>query len=371
MLFTCPSRYSSTIGHTGVFSLGGWSPQLHARLLVSGVTQELHYECHLAFTYRAVTVSGAPFQGTSVSVDIRVRGSYNPAPTRRTVWALPVSLATTQGISIDFSSSGYLDVSVPQVRSACAVTGLAPRRVAPFGHLRINACVPLPGAYRSLPRPSSPLCAQASPTYPCSLDSIPLGQAKHALFQRVMRRYRAPGRSRTHRCYYALTSVRIGRSPHAAQRPRPAINVTIIATISCQSATNRTRDQDVQSGRQIRDFRTDPPKGPPYSSLRKGGDPAAGSPTATLLRLRPSHCARLRRLGPLRVPAPTSGAHSFHGVTGGVYKARERIHRGVADPRLLAIPASCRRVAADNLNWARFSGIGSTLRSCVPLYRAL
>ena len=43
VLFTCPSRYSSAIGHTGVFSLGGWSPQLHARLLVSGVTQELHY----------------------------------------------------------------------------------------------------------------------------------------------------------------------------------------------------------------------------------------------------------------------------------------------------------------------------------------
>src|SRR3954465_13318421 len=40
VLFTCPSRYSSTIGHTGVFSLGGWSPQLHARTLVPGVTQE-------------------------------------------------------------------------------------------------------------------------------------------------------------------------------------------------------------------------------------------------------------------------------------------------------------------------------------------
>ena len=99
----------------------------------------------------------------------------------------------------------------------------------------------------------------------------------------------------------------------------------------------------------LRDFRPDAQR-PVYSSLRKGGDPAAGSPTATLLRLRPSHCARLRRLGPLRVPTPTSGAHSFHGVTGGVYKARERIHRGVADPRLLAIPASCRRVADDNPN---------------------
>ena len=51
---------------------------------------------------------------------------------------------------------------------------------------------------------------------------------------------------------------------------------------------------------------------------------------------------------PLAVATPTSGTPSFHGVTGGVYKARERIHRGVADPRLLAIPASWGRVAAPN-----------------------
>ena len=37
-------------------------------------------------------------------------------------------------------------------------------------------------------------------------------------------------------------------------------------------------------------------------------------------------------------------------VTGGVYKTRERIHRHMADWRLLAIPASCRRVAAYNPN---------------------
>jgi hypothetical protein len=41
-------------------------------------------------------------------------------------------------------------------------------------------------------------------------------------------------------------------------------------------------------------------------------------------------------------------------VTGGVYKARERIHGAVADAPLLAIPASCRRVAAYNPNWAQF-----------------
>jgi hypothetical protein len=32
---------------------------------------------------------------------------------------------------------------------------------------------------------------------------------------------------------------------------------------------------------------------------------------------------------PLAVTSPTSGAPDSHGVTGGVYKARERIHRGM------------------------------------------
>ena len=31
------------------------------------------------------------------------------------VWALPISLAATPGIDFSFYSSGYLDVSVPQV----------------------------------------------------------------------------------------------------------------------------------------------------------------------------------------------------------------------------------------------------------------
>jgi hypothetical protein len=50
-----------------------------------------------------------------------------------------------------------------------------------------------------------------------------------------------------------------------------------------------------------------------------------------------------------KLPATSNRTYS-HGLTGGVYKARERIHRGVADPRLLAIPASCSRVADYNPN---------------------
>ena len=52
----------------------------------------------------------------------------------------------------------------------------------------------------------------------------------------------------------------------------------------------------------------------------------------------------------LAVGTITSGATNSGGLTGGVYKAQEHIHRGVADPRLLAIPASCGRIAAHNLN---------------------
>ena len=61
----------------------------------------------MIFAYRAVTVSGAPFQGTSADVALDVYGSYNPDPTRRSVWAGPCSLAATKGIAIAFSSSGY------------------------------------------------------------------------------------------------------------------------------------------------------------------------------------------------------------------------------------------------------------------------
>ena len=48
--------------------------------------------------------------------------------------------------------------------------------------------------------------------------------------------------------------------------------------------------------------------------------------------------------------SPTSGARGSHGLTGGVYKARERIHRAMADARLLAIPASRSRVADSDPN---------------------
>src|SRR5690606_911642 len=52
----------------------------------------------------------------------------------------------------------------------------------------------------------------------------------------------------------------------------------------------------------------------------------------------------------LAVGPPASGVIGFHDVTGGVYKAREHIHRSMADLRLLATPPSWGRVAAPNPN---------------------
>ena len=134
-----------------------------------------------------------------------------------------------------------------------------------------------------------------------------------------------------------------------------------------------TRFQECFDGRSTCEsfLRHGPERPAAYSLLQKGGDPAAGSPTATLLRLRPSHRARLRPLRPLRVRSRTSGTPGSHGVTGGVYKARERIHRGVADPRLLAIPASCSRVTDCNPNLDRLFPIRSASRPRFGLYRPL
>jgi hypothetical protein len=89
-------------------------------------------------------------------------------------WPDPRSLATTNGVSFDVLSSGYLDVSVPQVCLTTLCIQIAiPLTwwVSPFGNPRIKEYWPLPMAYRSLSRPSSPLSAKASTKCPYTLDS--------------------------------------------------------------------------------------------------------------------------------------------------------------------------------------------------------
>ena len=122
----------------------------------------------ITFAYRTVTLYGPAFQLCSTS---NIKNYAGPTtPCRSMVWANPVSLATTQGIEFSFSSSRYLDVSVPWVAFRtlwihARITDFV-SWVAPFGNLRIKACLQLTVAYRSLPRPSSALSAKASTVCP-------------------------------------------------------------------------------------------------------------------------------------------------------------------------------------------------------------
>ncbi len=90
-----------------------------------------------------------------------------PRTPKCTVWAIPRSLAATDGISFDFFSYRYLDVSVPCVRflNLCIQSKMTehhPCRVPPFGNPGVKSYLRLVQAYRSLSRPSSLSGAKAS-----------------------------------------------------------------------------------------------------------------------------------------------------------------------------------------------------------------
>ena len=68
----------------------------------------------LSFAYGAFTLSGRLSQSRSAGLSESGPRS-EPRNARIPVWPLPRSLATTCGIDVSFSSSGYLDVSVHRV----------------------------------------------------------------------------------------------------------------------------------------------------------------------------------------------------------------------------------------------------------------
>ena len=101
--------------------------------------------------------------------------SVTPQIFLSTVWPFPLSLATTNGISVDFSSLPYLDVSVQAVPFIYLWIQYMIHRhvsvwVSPFRYLRIIARLQLPAAFRSLPRLSSAPSAKAFALRPYSLD---------------------------------------------------------------------------------------------------------------------------------------------------------------------------------------------------------
>jgi hypothetical protein len=105
-----------------VFSLGPWSARIQPEFRVLRLTWDAHPGSRMVFAYRAFTLYGWLFQHHSANhavcnCPIRLRPdqvrSHNPDRATpagfntRSVWAVPLSLTTTQGISFDFFSSGY------------------------------------------------------------------------------------------------------------------------------------------------------------------------------------------------------------------------------------------------------------------------
>ena len=117
------------------------------------------------FAYVSLTLSGWPSHAIRLTVAV-LKAVRTPAVFLPQVWPLPRSLATTYGISVDVSSSPYLDVSVQAVPSihlfdSVYGTGVLLRWVSPFRNLRIKDYLHLPAAYRSLSRLSSAPSAKA------------------------------------------------------------------------------------------------------------------------------------------------------------------------------------------------------------------
>ena len=60
VLFTFPSRYYFTIGHSGIFSLMRWSSQIHTGLHVPHATRDTN-KIHQIFDYKTITFYGWAF----------------------------------------------------------------------------------------------------------------------------------------------------------------------------------------------------------------------------------------------------------------------------------------------------------------------
>ena len=164
MLFTFPSRYLFTIGRQLVFSLTRWSAQFHAKFHVHRVTQEIPRRASV-FGYGPFTLSGAIFHSLHLIVALPHRGPTTPrASSGFGLFRFRSPLLTESILFLFlrllrcFTSPG-IAVFVLCIHTKSA--GCYPSQVIPFGNLRVKACLPLSVAYRSLPRPSSPIGTKA------------------------------------------------------------------------------------------------------------------------------------------------------------------------------------------------------------------
>ena len=159
MLFTFPSRYWFAIGLSLVFSLAGWSRQIHAGFLVPRATQDTETQAH-RFAYGALTLCGPPFQDGSARMRMCVLRSYYPRRAQaRGGFGLFPGRSPLLGESLLFSLPGGTKMfQFPPLASPIEHGDDSPSdcRVVPFGYRGVTGYLLLARAFRSLSRPSSP-----------------------------------------------------------------------------------------------------------------------------------------------------------------------------------------------------------------------
>ena len=128
------------------------------------------------FAYKAFTSSGSVSQQIRLCLTV-ASAVLTPDALLLPVWPLPLSLATTLGISFDFSSSAYLDVSVRRVpfRTLWIHVRIRASSARGFPHSEICgsfAYFQLTAAFRRLSRPSSAPGAKAFILCSFSLEQL-------------------------------------------------------------------------------------------------------------------------------------------------------------------------------------------------------
>ncbi len=130
------------------------------------------------FVYGAITLCGGPFQGLRLSPGlVTLRGNprerpATPGPIARSWFRLlPVRSPLLRQSRLISFPRGTEMFQFPRFASRDLwiqprTGGYDPAQVPPFGHPRIAACLRLPEAFRSLPRPSSLPGAKASTVRP-------------------------------------------------------------------------------------------------------------------------------------------------------------------------------------------------------------
>ena len=154
-----------SIGHQVVFSLRRWASLIPTEFLVLDGTLDTH-------CFVSVSTTGLSPYLTGLSRTVRLLLLLlfvSPNPVHISIYGLgsyPFARHYLGNRCFTFSSSGYLDVSVPRVPLVTlfihvTILYISIKCVPAFGYLRINVHLQLPVAFRSLSRPSSAPDAKA------------------------------------------------------------------------------------------------------------------------------------------------------------------------------------------------------------------